>query len=47
MARTELQEVQQKIHEPKQKLAQLQAVLTEVQDAIAGREAADQAKRKR
>jgi chromosome segregation ATPase len=44
MARSELQELQQKSHETEQKLAQLQAVLTEVQDAIAGREAAEQAR---
>src|SRR5271167_498140 len=44
MARTELQELKQKIHETEQRLAQLQAGLAEVQDAIAGREAAEQAR---
>src|SRR5271156_702132 len=44
MARTELQELQQKIHETEQRLTQLQAGLSEVQDAIAGREAAEQAR---
>src|SRR5258708_6774365 len=43
-ARTELQELQQKIHETEQRLAQLQAGLAGVQDAIAGREAAEQAR---
>ena len=44
MARTELQELQQKIHETEQRLDQLHAGLAEVQDAIAGREAAEQAR---
>jgi peptidoglycan hydrolase CwlO-like protein len=44
MARTELQELQQKIHETEQRLTQLQAGLAEVQDPIAGREAAEQAR---
>jgi hypothetical protein len=44
MARTELQELQQKNHETEQRLTQLQAGLTEVQDAIAGRAAAEQAR---
>jgi chromosome segregation ATPase len=44
MARTELQELQQKNHETEQRLTQLQAGLAEVQDAIAGRAAAEQAR---